>query len=257
MGEDELAALLQAADANKAKVYASVEEVVLGTLQERSKMGSWGLQVISVQVEGFSLLDQGIISDLAGITRSIIATKAEKVKGELAIAQAEADKLTNKKRAEATAAVAVQEAEAAAQVRATQAKAEAEARVVAAKAETDVQVLQASSQAKADAEARAVQLEIASREKRESAEAEATAIKLLAAANHDKALKEAEAAAAVPPQQVELEKARLAVAALEKLGAAAWRHPEPMMEAMEELKPFLRLGSTSLADLPATRAGRG
>ena len=257
LGEEELAALVAAADDAKAKLYSSIEGVVLTTLQERSKMGSWGLEIVSVLVEGFRLLDEGIIADLAGITRSIIATKAEKVKGELSIAQAEAEKEANKKRAEASGAVRIQEAQAAAEVQETEARALAKARVVEAKAERDMQVLEASSKAKADAEARSVQLEISTREKRESAQAEADAIKLLAAANHEKAMKEAEAAAAIPPQQVQLEQARYAVEALEKLGAAAWRHPEPMMEALDQLKPFLRLGSTSLADLPATRGSAG
>ena len=265
LSEAELKTLLAEAEARKGKVYGVMEETVLETLRTRSTMGAWGIEIVSVLLEGFQLLDEGIIDDLTKITRSIIATKSEKVRGELAIAQAEAEKRTNEKKAEAVAAVKIQDARAAAQVQETQASAQARTRVLAAEAENEVQILQASTRAKADAEARGVELEIETRERREkleisvkerreTAQADADAMRILAEAQFEKSKKENEAAMMVPPAQVELEKARYAVEALEKIGAAAWRHPEPMQEALAALKPYLRLGSMTLSDLTKNAA---
>lgn len=248
ISDEEAEKLMKESMQNTRALYGEVEKHCKEILVEASKQSGWGVSILKTSLDGFELLDKAIIDDLAKITRSLIAAKSEKVKGELAIAQAEAEKKASVKRAENDAEISMQRAEAAARVLQTEARAAAEARVAEAEAENKVKVLFATNQAKAEAESQRIRLDIDIRDKKERAEAEAHAMKLLAEAEYDKQMKENEAAKQIPMHQIELEKARIAADAVQNFGQAAWRHPQDMMNFLEQLMPFLRLAPTTTAE---------
>lgn len=232
---DAVTKLLDEAEKQQRQLINDMQEQMQGLLRTRAEQGHWGIEVLAFSFEGFELLDHSVIEDLAKMTRSIIATKNERVRGDLAVAKAEADKLAALKQTEA----------------------ETHVRIERARAEAEAEKHVATAAAQAEAAARAIKLEISNRERKERAEAEADAIRVLAEANYAKAVKEAEAASRIPPQHVELERARLAVEGLEKLGHAAWRLPEPMLEALEALKPYMRVGGMTMADITAMSSRPG
>lgn len=248
LSDEEAEELMKQSMEKTKEIYSEFEGTCQETMVDASEQSGWGVTIQKVSLDGFELLDEHIIDDLAKITRSIIATKSEKVKGELAIAQAETEKKANVKRAENDAHISMQRAEAAAKVLRTEARAKGDARVAEAEAENKVKVLLATTEAKADAEARTVRLEIDIRDKKERAEAEAHAMKLLAEAEYDKQMKENEAAKQIPMHRVELEKARIAAEAVANFGQAAWRHPQDMVGFLEQLMPYLRLAPTTTAE---------
>jgi regulator of protease activity HflC (stomatin/prohibitin superfamily) len=227
--------LLDEAEKQKKELVQEIQTAMQSLLRERAEQGRWGIEIQAFSLEGFELKDTSVIEDLAKMTRSIIATKNERVRGELAVAKAEADKLASLKQTEA----------------------ETHVRIERARAEAEAQKHVATAAAQAEAASRSIRLDIENRERKERAEAEADAIRVLAEANYAKAVKEAEAASRIPPQHVELERARLAVAGLEKLGAAAWRLPEPMLEALEALKPYMRVGGMTMHDITKLSQGMG
>jgi hypothetical protein len=257
--ENETQQRLQEALNNTKSRLQSIESDALSLMTEAVDRSEWGLSIVSVRLDGFSLLDPQISADLARVTQSLLATSAEQVQGRLEVARAEAERITALKRANAEAQVAQRQAESAAQVRTSTATAEAQ-----------IHHLEAVQKAKADAEVQRINLALSKEEaenraeirrlelslQTEEAEAKALGITKVAQATAEKMNKEYEAAKQMPQQEFELKRVKLAVEGLQHYGQSAWRYPDSMTAYIEQLMPYLRLGPASAKEIFASIASK-
>ena len=255
----------EAADSNKLqnmasemskRLYAELEKTCVAVLTNISETSRLGVEMRSVQIDGFQLRDSSIMADLAEITKSQLATKAEKVKGELAIARANADKLAREKQAEANAQVRIKEAEADAAVSRTQAQADAEARISAARAENEAKVHMATADARAKAESDRIRLEVETAKTVQSAEAQARATAALAEAEFQKKTKENEANSHIPQQELDLKMMQLQVEMMREVGQAAWQYPEIYTGFLKSFSDKLRFGPMTAGEALRRAAGQ-
>lgn len=252
LSEEDLQEHLKKAHQATKDLLHSLESDCSSALQQASAAGDWGARIESVSLDGFDLLDNQIAEDLAKITQSMLAMKAEQVQGRLAVAQAETERVTRIKHASANAEVLEAEAESAARIK-----------LAEARAANSVRLLEVTENAKADAEAHRIALEL-EREKTtaqaenkrtllglklEEAQAEAQSITEIAQAHAKKQREENEAATLMPAQTLELRKMQLAVEGLRHFGAAAWKYPDEMSAFIEQLTPFLRVGPSTASEI--------
>lgn len=215
--DEESLELLKKADQEKSDRYKDIAENVLAELVSTSTSANWGLDIVTVTLRGFELLDKAVRINLAKITQDLMAIKAQQVEGKRALEQvrieqqkkmreAETNEMVSIKETESNVAVKRKEAEARVSLQKSEAEAqalveqhrkliEAETELKEAKAKSEAQVVIESAKAKADAEARRIKLEIENEEKRLTAETDANASKLLAEAEAERTVtaKEAEA----------------------------------------------------------------
>lgn len=276
ISEEETTKLLKIAEDTKNERYERIITECQRILTSQSTSSDWGLEIVEVTLRGFRLEDEKIIRDLAEITTAILATKAQQAQSRLQIEEANTDRNVRTEKAKADAAIKMEEAEAKARVQKrlaeTQAevdkekartdadvakqKAEAEAEVTKqralaaaqakveeAKAKSEADVIIARKKAEAEAEARRVKLDIDNAEVRETAKTKAEAIRLMAEAEFLRESKMNEAKSLIPEHVVDLEKAKIsgAVEAVKYAGAAAWRHPEPVYEAVRRVEELTGL----------------
>eukprot|EP00056_Hartaetosiga_gracilis_P006444 m.96660 g.96660 ORF g.96660 m.96660 type:complete len:850 (+) comp12472_c0_seq1:59-2608(+) len=237
-------------------LYASLEETAKSLLETISTTSKLGVEVKTVQIDGFLLRDQGILNDLNQITKSQLATRAEKIQGQLAVARAEVEKLTRAKQAEADAQVSIKEAEAQSNVRKLNNQADIDARIAAAKADTEIKLQLATSDARASAESQKIRLEMETQKKVQDARAEAEAISLIAEAEFNKRTKENEAASHIPEQELQIQLARLQVEMLEKIGNSAWQYPDIYTGFLKSFSDKLRIGSMTAGEVLVKAAGK-
>lgn len=212
--------LSEVADARAAKVITSLVEACKTSLNDMSQTSKLGIEVVKIQIDRFTLKNLKILQDLEDITKAELAAKAEKVRGELEIARAEAERKTRIKHAEADAAV-----------RRTEVATECEARVKENEADNAI---------RESTEAMTVQ--IATNQMVQEAEAKAKAIQAITDAEYNKAVKEREAAAAMAPCELELKRLELQVQMLEQVGQAAWKYPDVYSGFLDQFGSSLRFG---------------
>jgi len=245
------------AAALKAKEFKdSVEDGTLDLLNKASESGAWGVTIVSVKLDNLELADENILADLDQIAQLALRMKSNEVEGRAAVAQATLEREAAIQEARSNAEVEQTTAEANANIDKKKAMADADVRLSKAKAAAEISRMQATSQARAQAKAKKIQLgmqrEMAQSEaaiketrlgaKKREAETQAAAIIAMAEAQYDKGIKEQEVRSQMPPQDLELERLRLVVQGMRHYGASAWRHPEEMQGFYDQMKPFLKLG---------------
>lgn len=205
----------------------------LDNVTEISTSSKLGISIAKLQIDRFELKDAKIMADLEAITKSELAAKAEKVRGEYEIAVAQAEMAAREKNAEADAVVALRNAKAAAEVRRTQ----FEAKVKEAEAENEIRRA-----------AEATEVKIATDSMIAEANAKAQAIKAITEAEYTKAVKEREAAAAMGEKELEIKRLELQVASLREIGQAAWKYPDVYTAFLQQFGSNLRYGPMTAAE---------
>ena len=201
-------------DEQREKAAADSHRELVGTLanlcrdelQAISKTSKLGIAIEKVMIEQFRLRDESILQDLEDMTKAELAKKAEKVRGELAIAKAGFEMAVREKKA--TAEAEYMQARAKDEIIAREQRAKAEATLELARTEFELQAREKRSVAEAKlakaAETAKGELDVA------KAENELRARAKLTEANASIQLKEATAQANVRQLKVETEtKARL------------------------------------------------
>ena len=237
-----------AADAHRGLVE-ELSSMCRQELQAISDTNQLGIAIDSIPIEQFSLQDESILQDLEDMTKAELAKKAEKVRGELAIAKtgfemkvrerravAEAEYVKGRaqdeiaaqelrEKAEAAINLARQEAElearaqrTAAEAKLAQAAEKAAGELSMARANNDLLRIAAENKARAEESEAAAMIKckeeetaaaIAAQRVVMEAEAEAKAIAAIATAEHTRKMQECEAAAHMAPQDFELSKLRI------------------------------------------------
>merc|ERR550537_1491102 len=237
---------------NSKQVLQTMEAQCLELLNNASVDGSWGLQVVSVKVDLLELADESILRDLESIAQAQLTTKRKQVEGRQQVAAAHVERCA-----------AMQKAEAKADVAQHQAESESKVRLAQAKAQNEIALMEATNAAKAQAEAQKIEFdmqremaenqtaieEMRLKQKQREAETEAAAMLAMANASYERGMKEQEVASRMPVQELELKRLELIVQGMQHFGQAAWRHPEEMQGMMDQLKPFLRVGPMTAADV--------
>lgn len=261
--DDALEEAIKTAAERSKSILQDTEDKSLEVLNEASTTGGWGLRLVSVKIDNLELRDEQIVSDLQSIAQAQLATKRKQVEGQQQIAAANVEREAAIQKAEAEAEVLQTQAESDARVQTASATAKSEMELSAARAKNEIDLMQATNAARADAEAKKIEFEMQRqmaenqvtieemklKAKQRQAESEAAAIIAMAQANYEKGCKEQEVAGKMPVQELELKRMELIVRGLNYYGNAAWRYPDEMQGFMDQLRPFLRLGPMSGADL--------
>ena len=262
-----------AADSHR-ELVGTLVNLCRDELQSISQTSQLGLSIGKVMIEQFRLRDESILQDLEDMTKAELAKKAEKVRGELAIAKAGFEMAVREKHATAEAqfAVARQQAEAKRllahqnfELRAQEERAAAEAKLAQAaekaKGELDIaraenELLRVTTEAKArieDADADNVILkkqettaaQIASDRQIMQAEAEAKAIVVIAEAEHKRSMNECSAESRMAPQTLELKRLQIQkemqVEMMVGIGQAAWKYPDVYTGFLEQIKDVIQV----------------
>eukprot|EP00040_Diaphanoeca_grandis_P020572 m.109431 g.109431 ORF g.109431 m.109431 type:complete len:909 (-) comp27957_c0_seq1:190-2916(-) len=201
-------------------LVTAMVESCKANLNEISETSKLGITCVKVQIDRFTLKNVQILQDLEDITKAELAAKAEKVRGQLEVARAEATRLTRMKTAEADAAV-----------RRTMVATECESRVKENEADN---VIQASIEA--------MTVKVATDKTVQEAEAKAKAIHAITEAEYNKAIKERQAAGAMAPCELELKRLELQVNMLKEIGQAAWKYPDVYSGFLDQFGSSLRFG---------------
>eukprot|EP00931_Biecheleriopsis_adriatica_P102573 TRINITY_DN77520_c0_g1_i1.p1 TRINITY_DN77520_c0_g1~~TRINITY_DN77520_c0_g1_i1.p1 ORF type:complete len:911 (+),score=257.60 TRINITY_DN77520_c0_g1_i1:44-2734(+) len=194
--------------------------------------------------------------------------QGERAKAEIQQAAAESESRVKIAEARAQSEISLMEATNHAKAQAEAKKIELDMQLQLEESQAALEESKATRAARAEAEAKKIELEtqrlIAEsqvqieetklRAQQLTAETEANSVKALAEANYDKGRKEQEVAAMMPQQEMELKRLELIVEGMKHFAAAAWRHPEDAQRAhlhlfWEEMKPFMRLGPMSAAEM--------
>jgi hypothetical protein len=251
LSDEELEQMIVVSSENTTKLYSTIEKECLEILQELSASSDLGVEFKIMKLDGFELLDQQIIDDLSAITQSLLATKAQKVKKSLTIAQAEVTRAELLEKEKTHANVNEMKMESDSRIRKTKAQADSE-----------IQIINETNKAKAEMESEKIKLEMkkqrvdtdaAIKEKQldmklKEAETDAANIERLAKANYEKVMSEKKAAATMSDQEFKLKQYELMVVGLENYGKAAWTCPEQFQEVAKNMYPFLRIGPTGAKD---------
>lgn len=195
-------------------------------LNEISKTSKLGITIVKVQIDRFTLKNQKILDDLEEITKAELAAKAEKVRGDLEIAKAEAESKKRMKLAEADASVMRTQ--------------------VATECETRMKENEADNKIRSSQEAMLVK--IATDKMVQEAEAKAQAIKAITDAEYNKTVKEREAASVMSTCELELKRLELQVEMLKEIGQAAWKYPDVYSGFLEEFGSSLRFGPMTVEE---------
>jgi hypothetical protein len=206
-------------------------------LGESCDSAGYGCLIVDLQVGGFFLLDKKIEKDLSEITSARLAAKAARVRGEVDLVSAEADRRCYAARAAAKAEVAK-----------TLATARADVQMLEAKSEAEASLAIELAKAEADAKKKQLWVSVESRTKQEAAEAEAEAISVLAEANAEKIKLEKSVLNEMTPEEHEYRLAAIAVEAMAAAGEANWRHPHEISGIVSQFLPHLRLGPLPLKE---------
>lgn len=234
------------------EVQHHVEREVQQKLEVASRASSWGVQILAVKIHEYTLKNRKIMTSLNEITEIALSKDLVKIKGELEMAKAEAERLASTKKAEASSeanqkrAIARAEVDkiaalAKAEVKEVLAKAKADADVLTARMEGEAKVLRAEAKAQANAKQREIVLDVNNEKIRRTAHAQSTKIKLIAEAQYQKKLRENKAAGLMTDKQFKLKLIEKNVESMRRMGDSAWRMPDKYMKYYNEFAPMVKI----------------
>jgi hypothetical protein len=275
LDERNLKKMLEEAQKSTYELYESMETLCTAQTVDIVKAAQLGINVSSIKIDGFELMEENIMQTLNQITHALLETKAQKVQGELAVARAEAQKVENIKKAEATIAVQEREAKAHADIRKREQLNEAEIRKETAlygaevrkqeaqadmgiklkEAENQKEIMIKTETAEADAKSQA-QL-ITAQAERDCAELKAESHRMAADAEfHAEDLRN-KAFAQMPENKFKLLIEEETTKRAESFAQAAWVHPDKQAHLMEMFSknPNIRFGELTLHELMASSSG--
>jgi len=245
------------------ELYNSIADYSATNLRNILKDMHLGIDIESVSIDSVILLSKGIMETLSQITETLLATKSQKVKGDLAVAKAEVLKVEQIKQTEAETAVKKQQALAEAEI--DQERARADADITRQRAFADLEVRQKEAetdkqikiqQLTADAEAKSKAMMIQAETEKDIAEMKAMAVKTAADAEYYAKQCQNKAAEEMSDKQVKLIMEKEATKRVEWFANAAWVNPDKQQTMLKMLgnNPNIRFGEVTLGEMMKTFA---
>lgn len=269
LDESTLKKMLDYAQKSTYELYDSIENMCKEKTIDSVKAAQLGINVSSIKIDGFELIEDNIMQTLNEITHALLETKAQKVQGELAVARAEAQKIENIKKTESVIEVKERQARAdadirkreqlnEAEIRKQSAFFDAEIRKQGAIADMEVKLRDAENQkeikvmiqtAEADAKSKA-QL-ITAQAERDCAELRAESSRMAADAEYHSEELINKAYAQMPENKFKILIEQELTKRAESFAKAAWVHPDKQAHLIEMFKnnPNVRFSDMTLQDM--------
>lgn len=206
------------------QMITKIQDSCMDEMRVVAKELELGVNVISLKVERFDILDKDVIRDFASIARSRIEATRALAERDLAITKANAELDVAIKKAKGDRATEEEKSQAAAATYLCKAKAEAEAKILSAEADNKVKIILATTEAEAMAKVKLIETE-----------AKVESIVKIAEAQYKAKELENKAAAERPESTVQLLLEEQHVKKMEALGSAAWAYPNHVQGQLEQL----------------------